>query len=558
MSAVTPVVTSIRGEHASLRSRRVCTIVRWMSILAISLLATGGAGAGATTRAEAQARAAVPSGGTVTMPIVGDPIFNPWYPGVGVESVFPDRVLFDGLTRPGTHGLPAPDLATRWQVSRDGLTWTFALRHGVTWHDGTAFTSADVVYTFNNVVLNKSLAASGSSYFLAVANVRAQGPYTVIFHLHHPFAALPAYLGYNAGILPKHIFNGKNPFKLTSFNKGKPVGTGPFKMGTYIPDQSVELVANPHYWGGAPHLHRIVFKVLPDPNAQVAQLLSGELNLMIVDVGAATARLKSASNLALRSEYVPQFYWIALNQNNKLFTDVRVRQAIMYALNRQAMIAAVARGYATIANAAISPALRYYYTTDVKKYGYSPAMARKLLAQAGWTAGQGGILRKNGKPFSFVLDVGQKGYLVPIAELVQSYLKAVGIQVKLNVMEWNASIQKDFVQKSYEAVVNWWVYPDDPDVSPFFSSAAANTQENEPGYRDATLDKLLLAGQQATSPAARRAAYAKVQMYMSQQLPYIFLWFPKEVQARSTRLHGIPAVGLRDAMNYTAQWYMTP
>ena len=194
----------------------------------------------------------------------------------------------------------------------------------------------------------------------------------------------------------------------------------------------------------------------------------------------------------------------------------------------------------------------------MKTYGYSPAMARKLLAQAEWKAGRGGVLRKNGKPFSFVLDVGQKGYLVPIAELVQSYLKAVGIQVKLNVMEWNASIQKDFVQKSYEAVVNWWVYPDDPDVSPFFTSAAANTEENEPGYRDATLDKLLLAGQQATSPAARRAAYAKVQMYMSQQLPYIFLWFPKEIQARSTRLHGIPAVGLRDAMNYTAQWYMTP
>lgn len=528
--------------------------------LLVSLVATGWAGApthAATPTHAASRTAQITNGGTVTMPIVGDPTFNPWYPGVGIESVFPFRVLFDGLTKPGLSGLPAPDLATAWRVSKNGLNWTFDLRHGVTWHDGQPFTAADVVYTFNDVVLNKALAASGSSYFLAVKNVQAINAYTVAFHLSHPFAALPAYLGYNAGILPVHIFRGKNPFKLTSFNKGKPIGTGPFEMGTYVPDQSVQLVANPHYWGGKPHLDSLVFKVVPDPNAQIAQALSGELNLMTVDANTAVSRLKSASNLALRAEYVPQFYWIALNQQNPLFTDVRVRQAIEYAMNRPAMISAVAKGYATVANAAISPALSYYYDPHITQYTYNPAAARKLLAQAGWTMGKNGILTKNGKPFSFVLDAGQKGYLVPVAELVQSYLKAVGIDVKLNVMEWNASIQKDFVQKNYEAVVNWWVYPDDPDVSPFFTSAAANTEENEPGYKDPQLDKLLLAGEETSNLAQRRVDYNKVQLYMSQKLPYIFLWFPDEIQVRTTQLHGLPPLGLRDAMNYADQWWMS-
>src|SRR5207248_5569704 len=180
------------------------------TLAAACLLAAtiGGARMPAAASAQGQvaaSRPAVPSGGTVTMPIVADPPFNPWYPGVGIESVFPDRVLFDGLTKPGTNGLPAPDLATSWHVARDGLTWTFALRHGVTWSDGKPFTSADVTYTFDDIVLKKALAASGSSYYLNVSSVQAKGPYTVVFHLSHPFAALPAYLGYNAGILPSHI-----------------------------------------------------------------------------------------------------------------------------------------------------------------------------------------------------------------------------------------------------------------------------------------------------------------------------------------------------------------
>jgi peptide/nickel transport system substrate-binding protein len=524
--------------------------------VAAAILLVGTVSTGITTHTRASA-SAVTNGGAISMPIIGDPTFDPWFPGVGIESVFPNRVLYDGLTKPGTNGLPQPDLATSWQVSKDGLSWTFKLRHGVLWHDGAAFTADDVAYTFNQIVLNKPLAPTGSSYFLAVKNVQALDQYTAVFHLIHPFAALPAYLGYNAGIMPKHILGSGNPFKNTTFNKSKPVGTGPFQIGSYVPDQSVQLVANPHYWAGRPHLDSITFKVLPDPNAQIAQMLSGDLSLMTVAANAAVSRLQSDSNLAVRSEYVPQFYWIALNQNLALFTDVRVRQAIEYAMNRPAMISAVTKGYATVANSAISPALSYYYNPNISQYAYNPATARKLLAQAGWMAGANGILQKGGTPFSFTLDVGQTGYLVPIAELFQSYLKAVGIDVKLNVMEWNASIQKDFVQKSYQAVVNWWVYADDPDVTPFFSSAAAAAEENEPNFKDPKLDQLLLAGENTADPAARRVAYQKLQEYMAQVLPYTFLWFPKEVQARTAKLQGLPELGLRDAMYYTDQWWLS-
>src|SRR5947209_18541286 len=141
------------GHHTppAQRSPRLGSYVASLAAAAMLVATIGGARAsaqGSTEGRVAASRSALPSGGTVTMPIVADPTFNPWYPGVGIESVFPDRVLFDGLTKPGLNGLPAPDLATRWQVARDGLTWTFALRHGVTWHVGNAFTSPEVVYTF--------------------------------------------------------------------------------------------------------------------------------------------------------------------------------------------------------------------------------------------------------------------------------------------------------------------------------------------------------------------------------------------------------------------------
>ena len=504
----------------------------------------------------AQAPGAPVAGGTVTIPIVADPTLNPWSPNAFVESLFVNRILFDGLTKPGKDLAPAPDLAATWTTSADGLSWTFKLREGVKWSDGTPFSADDVAFTFNDIVLKPDLGAQNRGNFSAVKSVTAVDTTTVRFDLSRKFSALTAYLAYNSGIVPKHVLSA-DPLKTNSFNKGVPVSTGPFRVEKYTSGQSVSLVRNENYFGAKPYLDKVVFTVVPDANTQIAQALSGDISIMILDDKAAVARVKSASNLAVVSRPLVQYYWLALNQTDPRFTDVRVRQAFVQAIDRQAIIKSVELGYGSIANSAITPALKAYFDPSLSsRYPYDPQKAKDLLAAAGWTPGADGVLTKDGKPFRFTMDVGQKGVLEPVNALIQQDLKKVGVAADLNTMEWNSYIQKVVVQRDYTATVNWWTYPSDPDVFPYYAASAAGKGFNIPGYKDPKLDDLLIQGQGASDLAARQAVYKQLQSYMADTLPYLFLWYPEEVDVLSSSLQGVPELGLRDAMHYVGEWWL--
>jgi peptide/nickel transport system substrate-binding protein len=534
-------------------ARRFAAIA--IAALMLTSACTSAAPTGTASNAPSVAAAPV-SGGTVTIPIVADPTLNPWSPNAFVESVFVNRVLFDGLTKPGKDLAPAPDLAASWETSADGLAWTFKLRSDVKWSDGQQFTADDVAFTFNDVVLKKELAANGAGNFSAVKSVTVIDPTTVRFDLLRPFAALASYLAYNAGLLPKHTLSA-DPLKTASFNKGVPVSTGPFKVDKYTAGQSVSLVRNESYFGTKPYLDRVVFSVVPDPNTQIAQALSGDLSIMLLDDKAAVDRVKSASNLVVASRPLVQYYWLALNQTDTRFNDVKVRQAFVTAIDRQAIIKSVEQGFGSIANSAISPALKAYYDPSLaSRYPFDPTKAKALLAEAGWTPGADGILTKDGKPFRFTMDVGQKGPLEPVNALIQQDLKKVGVAVDLNTMEWNSYIQKVVVRRDYTATVNWWVYPSDPDVFPYYHSSAAGKGFNIPGVKDPKLDDILTRGQATSDVAKRKVVYQELQTYMADTLPYLFLWYPEEVDVLSSSLQGVPELGLRDGMHYIGEWWL--
>jgi len=541
------MVSAVRRQLVSLRALGL------VGALIVSACSSSGqpaaSGAAATQGAPA-------SGGTVTIPIGADPTLNPWSPNAFVESLFINRVIFEGVTKPGKDLAPAPDLAESWTTASDGLSWTFKLRTGVKWSDGQPFSAEDVAFTFNDIVLKKDLGAQNAASYAALKQVTVVDPNTVRFDLSRKFAALPSFLAYNAGILPKHVLSA-NPLTTSSFNKGAPVSTGPFKVEKYTSGQSVSLVRNESYFGPKPYLDKVVFTVVPDPNTQIAQALSGDLSIMILDNKAAVDRVKSASGLVVASRPLVQYYWLALNQTDPRFTDVRVRQAFVEAIDRNAIIKSVELGYGSIANSPITPALAAFYDPSLaSKYPYDPAKAKDLLAQAGWTAGANGVLQKDGKPFQFTMDVGQRGVLEPVNALIQQDLKKVGVVADLNTMEWNAYIQKVVVRRDYTATVNWWTYPSDPDVFPYYHSSAAGKGFNIPGYQDPKLDDLLVQGQTASDLEQRKAVYKQLQTYTSDTLPYLFLWYPQEIDVLGSSLHGVPELGLRDAVQYIGEWWL--
>ena len=526
-------------------------------ILVAALAASACTGAGQPAASGAPSAQGQPvAGGTVTIPIGADPTLNPWSPNAFVESLFINRVIFEGLTKPGKDLAPAPDLATSWTIAPDGLSWTFKLRDGVKWSDGKPFSADDVAFTFNDIVLKPDLGAQNRASYSAVKSVTVVDPTTVRFDLSRKFAALASFLAYNSGIVPKHVLSA-DPLKTTSFNKGTPVSTGPFKVEKYTSGQSVSLVRNDSYFGPKPYLDKVLFTVVPDPNTQIAQALSGDLTIMILDNKAAVDRVKSASGLTVVSRPLVQYYWLALNQTDPRFTDVRVRQAFVHAIDRKAIIKSVELGYGQVANSPITPALKAYFDPSLsEKYPYDPPKAKELLAAAGWTPGANGVLQKDGKPFQFTMDVGQRGVLEPVNALIQQDLKNVGVIADLNTMEWNAYIQKDVVRREYTATVNWWTYPSDPDVFPYYHSSAAGKGFNIPGYQDPKLDDLLVQGQSASDLEQRKAVYKQLQAYTSETLPYLFLWYPQEIDVLSTSLQGVPELGLRDAVQYIGEWWL--
>lgn len=518
---------------------------------------SGNTNSGNSNNGESEATAS--KGGNVSIPIVGDPIFNPWHPNAYAESNLVNRVLFQGLTKPGLDNLPVGNLAEDWTTSEDGLVWTFNLKEGVKWHDGEEFTAEDVTFTFNDLVLNASLGSNGASNYKTLDKVVEVDPYTVEFHLKSPFASLPAYLAFNSEILPAHKFEGvEDPWEFTEFNKESPVGTGSFKMGEYVSGQSLKLVSNDEYHNGEPNLDSVTFKILPDVNTQIAQALSNELDIFVLEDKSSLARIEQADNIELVTADITRYFWIALDMENPKFQDVKVRQAMLHAIDRDTIINSVLEGYGEVANAAITPDQKQYFNDDLKTYDFDPEKSKELLKEAGWEDSNGdGILDKDGEDFSFEFDIALQGDLEQIAVLVQQYLKNVGFDVKLNTLEWNTMIQKNIIERDFDMILNWWSYPSDPDVYAQYHSSNAGTGNNIPGYQSEELDRLLEQGQSTSDPDERAVIYNEIQEYMAENLPYIYLWYPKELSIRSNRLSNVPDLHVGGALHYIYEWSVT-
>lgn len=480
------------------------------------------------------------------IPLINDPILNPVLaPDIG--SVLINKIIFSSLVRPDENLHPVPDLATSWATSTDGLEYTFTLKPGVKWHDGESFSAHDVKFTFDQIRDVKSGSRLGSD-FAAVAGVDVLDSLTVRFRLKAPFAPFLALLGYNAGILPAHKFRDRKLLDATDFSRSAPVGTGPFRVVQAAAGSAIVLERNPMYHGDAPALDQVIFRIVPDVNAQVAQLLAGELDIVPIEPANLPSVERAAGVTVVRNPIVQHVY-VGFNQLRPVFKPALVRQALDYAVNRKAIIDGVLKGAADLPRGTIPVVLSGYFDPSLTMPPYRPDSARALLARAGWRTGENRMLRDAaGKPFAFTLLVDKGNPTREQAALaVQQDLRRVGIDASIETLEFATLVRDRVLPGAYDAVLIWWTTPPDPDQYSFYSTGQDN---NHVRYSNARVDSLLAAGRATLDSAQRQRIYHQFQREELADPPVLVLFYPRELLAVRRRVAGLPALGLRDALRH--------
>lgn len=511
------------------------------------LAAAGGFGA-VCASASAQDGAPTP-GGIWRMAITGNPTAYPITAPGALVDILVNKVIYNNLVQFQLEGEAVnvvPDLAESWENNADLTEFTFHLKSGITWHDGAPFTAKDVVFTMN-AVMNPDVTASNRAALASVASVEAPDDATVKFTLKAPFADLPVMLGYNMAIVPQHLLEGADLNQPNDF-LAKPIGTGPFKFKQLSQGDHLEVEKNAEYFEGAPLLDGIVFKVIPDGNARVAQVRSGEIDLTVVEPPQAES-LAGEDSLEVREVPQVNYYFIAANHSSPKMQDVKVRQAFALALDKQAIVDNILKGAGQVATGPINPLLGDFYDPNVTVYGYDQDQAGQLLDQAGWTKGDGGVrVNAAGEKLSIRL-LGPKGY--PVMEQVLVYaqqeFQKLGAEVSLEIDEWTVHLDR-YHKLDYDLLMQWWITPPSPDLyNHYFSESTSNWW----AYKNPTVDDLVTRARAEPDRAARVDLYHQVQAVLADDVPVIYLYYPRELQALTKRTHDFVAMGYRDALTWS-------
>jgi peptide/nickel transport system substrate-binding protein len=463
--------------------------------------------------------------------------------------------IYNGLVKYDKNLNIVGDLAESFEISPDGLTITFHLRHGVKWHDGLPFTSHDVLYTYNVTVDPKTPTAYAED-FKQVKSISAPDPHTIRVTYGEPFA--PALASWGMNILPAHLLEGKDITK--SLLARNPVGTGPYRFKEWIAGQKIVLEANREYFEGRPYIERFIYRIIPDSSTMYMELKAGAIDLMSLTPVQYARQTGAASFTSRFNKYrypSSSYLYMGYNLRHPLFGDKRIRQAITAAINKDELIQGVLFGMGQKAHGPIVPG-RWAYNPAVKDIGYDPKHAAELLGQAGWKEkNSDGILTRNGKPFTFTILTNQGNQQrLMTAQIVQQRLRQVGIDVKIRVVEW-AAFLKEFVNKgNFEVVMLAWSISQDPDMYDIWHSSKTKPGElNFIGYNNPEVDRLLVEGRNTFDVEKRKRAYFRIQDILAEEQPYTFLYVPDALPVVSSRIRGVePApAGIGHNQN---RWYV--
>ncbi len=442
-----------------------------------------------------------------------------------------------------------PELATEVPtqrnggISRDGLTITYHLRRGVHWQDGAPFSADDVIFTWRQVMNSRNNVQSRVGYDAIISIVKLDSS-TIAIHLKRPFAPFVNTFFSMADatycILPEHLLAGSGDINHAPYND-LPIGTGPFRVVEDDKAGEIRMQANPSYWRGAPRLREIIYRTVPDDNTVLIQLQTHEADFWMAAPIVHAQALSSISGIRIYRIPFTAFESLDFNTEHPIVHDVRVRQALHYALDVDGMAAALAGGH-VIRAPSDQPPFSWAFNARLQPYRYDPALASRMLDAAGWTMGRDGYRYKDGRrlELEIVSAIGSTlGSSIDL--LVQRDWKAVGVQVDIKHYPTDLLGSPDGIYRTgkFDLFFDSWSNGVDPDDSQIFMcDERPPWGSNYFRFCDARLDAAERAALSVYGRAQRKPAYDTIQSILAEHNPLIILWFDMRQDVANSDLQG--------------------
>jgi peptide/nickel transport system substrate-binding protein len=499
-------------------SRRV-----WMIALVLIVAAASGAAV------------AAPPKDAIVVGLLAEPVTMDPPQITDLNSARVTKRIFEGLVGQelGSYKI-VPGLAQKWDISKDGLTYTFHLRPGVKFHDGTPLTAEAVKFCFDRQLDDKGPFYATGTYpyvkgFLGnVAAVEVVNPSTVQIRLKSPLTPFLQYLAHQSLFI-------YSPEALKKWGKDivkHPVGTGPFKLEAWEPGVRVVLARNDSYWGGAPKVRQAIYVPIIEAQARLSAIKTGEIDLTMDVPPDSLDELRKDPNIVVAEANSSAAWYIALNTRHPVLKDKRVRQALNFAVNKDAIIRDILKNTAIVSKSPLSPAYGPYHEDQVATYPYDPAKAKALLKDAGYASGF---------DVTFFVPESGSGMQSPVemATVIQANLAQVGVRAKIQTMEWGAYLKK-YLDGPDMAEMSWNPSIGDPDHMMYMllSSERFPPAFNAGFYQNPRVDELLKKGRTTIDDKDRIPLYKEAQKLVVEDAPWIFVDHGKQVIVYRKRVQG--------------------
>jgi peptide/nickel transport system substrate-binding protein len=500
-------------------------------------------------------------GGTYIEGMIGRP--NTVNPVMLYNDVDRDlaALVFNGLTRASENGNLQPDLASRWTIAPDGLVYTFTLRSNIQWHDGAPFRAEDVLFTIHSIQDPAFKGPADLATFWRTVAVTSPDALTVRFQLTQAYAPFLDYT--TIGILPAHLLSEVSPAELAQnpFNR-RPIGTGPFTVSELTSNHAT-LEANRNFYGVKPFLTRILFRFYPDYDSVLAAYTRAEVEGIARILPANLSKARALDNLKLYNARIAGYSLIYLNLSKPAFQDKAVRQALLYAIDRQRLITEQLQGQGLPAASPIEPGT-WAFDSTIPLYPFDPEKAKAMLDAAGWKDPGNGIRQKSNDVLAFTLTTNDDPTRVALANEIIKGWQTIGVKATVQPMPGASLVPTVLQPRQFDAVLyEWRTLSNDPDQYENWHESqipsATNPGQNYSGLKDRDMSEVLEAARKTSDQVKRAELYRKFQERFADLVPALLLYNPIYSYGIDARVRGVqlaPLLAPSDRFRNIAQWYL--